>query len=148
MAHIGANRYFPSSGESYAGVYVPTLSFEVVRGKPSLIKSDGCMVGNGIVDETFDGNALVPFVHGMGLILEDLYQNILEPYYYGDSSSDIKLANSKLLASFRKLGETERPLPVGTRMFGGPGLFGPQLSLVACLLGPSFSTVQKASDVL
>ena len=34
----------------------------------------GYLVGNGVTDETFDGNALVPFAHGMGLISDDLYQ--------------------------------------------------------------------------
>ena len=32
------------------------------------------MVGNGVTDEEFDGNALVPFAHGMGLISSDLFQ--------------------------------------------------------------------------
>lgn len=32
------------------------------------------MVGNGVTDESYDGNALVPFAHGMGLISNDLYQ--------------------------------------------------------------------------
>ena len=32
------------------------------------------MVGNGVTDEEFDGNALVPFAHGMGLISNDLFQ--------------------------------------------------------------------------
>lgn len=32
------------------------------------------MVGNGVTDTVFDGNALVPFAHGMGLISDDLYQ--------------------------------------------------------------------------
>lgn len=32
------------------------------------------MVGNGVTDDEFDGNALVPFVHGMGLISDDLFQ--------------------------------------------------------------------------
>lgn len=32
------------------------------------------MVGNGVTDEVFDGNALVPFAHGMGLISDELYQ--------------------------------------------------------------------------
>ncbi|KAJ0622645.1 putative carboxypeptidase C [Helianthus annuus] len=44
--------------------------------------------------------------------------DILEPCYHGDSSSKIRLGTSNLPASFRKLGETERPLPVRTRMFG------------------------------
>lgn len=32
------------------------------------------MVGNGCTDDKFDGNALVPFAHGMGLISNELYQ--------------------------------------------------------------------------
>jgi serine carboxypeptidase-like clade I len=32
------------------------------------------MVGNGVCDVTFDGNALVPFAHGMGLISDDIYE--------------------------------------------------------------------------
>lgn len=32
------------------------------------------MVGNGVTDEVIDGNALVPFVHGMGLISDDLFE--------------------------------------------------------------------------
>ncbi|KAF8015378.1 hypothetical protein BT93_H1014 [Corymbia citriodora subsp. variegata] len=69
---------FYISGESYAGVYVPTLASEVVKGiqlgeKP-LINFKGYMVGNGLTDEKFDGNALVPFAFGMGLISNDIYE--------------------------------------------------------------------------
>lgn len=31
-------------------------------------------MGNGVADNEFDGNALVPFAHGMGLISDDLYE--------------------------------------------------------------------------
>ncbi|KAM0889414.1 hypothetical protein ACQ4PT_027724 [Festuca glaucescens] len=70
---------FYIAGESYAGVYVPTLSHEVVKGiqggaKPT-INFKGYMVGNGVCDTVFDGNALVPFAHGMGLISDDIYQS-------------------------------------------------------------------------
>ncbi|KAF5821981.1 putative carboxypeptidase C [Helianthus annuus] len=145
------------SGESYAGVYVPMLSYEVVKGLDAgvipTINFKGYMVGNGVADEVFDGNAIVPFAHGMGLISDELYEevvtvcegkyynstkpdceralskvdedvaginmyNILEACYHGDISSKISLGKSNLPASFRKLGETERPLPVRTRMFG------------------------------
>ncbi|KAF8015380.1 hypothetical protein BT93_H1015 [Corymbia citriodora subsp. variegata] len=34
----------------------------------------GYMVGNGIADEKFDGNAFVPFAFGMGLISSDIYK--------------------------------------------------------------------------
>ncbi|CAL9222352.1 unnamed protein product [Arabidopsis halleri] len=64
------------SGESYAGIYVPTLASEVKNKnvtKP-VINFKGYLVGNGVTDEVFDGNALVPFTHGMGLISDELYE--------------------------------------------------------------------------
>ncbi|TVU51395.1 hypothetical protein EJB05_02824 [Eragrostis curvula] len=69
---------FYIAGESYAGVYVPTLSHEVVKGirggiSPK-INFKGYMVGNGVCDTVFDGNALVPFAHGMGLISNEIYK--------------------------------------------------------------------------
>jgi len=40
------------------------------------------MVGNGVTAERkYDGNALVPFAHGMGLISDELY-NVRAPHFY------------------------------------------------------------------
>ncbi|KAL5206451.1 hypothetical protein ABZP36_034660 [Zizania latifolia] len=148
---------FYIAGESYAGVYVPTLSHEVVKGihggvKPT-INFKGYMVGNGVCDTVFDGNALVPFTHGMGLISDDIYQeahsachgnywnptsdkceravskvdtlidglniyDILEPCYHSTSIKEIIPENSRLPVSFKRLGVTDKPLPVRTRMLG------------------------------
>lgn len=71
---------FYISGESYAGIYVPTLASEVVKGikndtKP-IINFKGYMVGNGATDARFDGNALVPFAHGMGLISNKIFEKV------------------------------------------------------------------------
>ncbi|GMP48680.1 hypothetical protein CsSME_00015950 [Camellia sinensis var. sinensis] len=44
--------------------------------------------------------------------------NILEPCYHGTEILEMTTGNTKLPLSFRKLGETERPLPVRKRMFG------------------------------
>ncbi|KAK7295196.1 hypothetical protein RJT34_18101 [Clitoria ternatea] len=71
---------FYIAGESYAGVYVPTLAFEVYKGirsrRKPVINFKGYMIGNGVTDERFDGNALVPFVHGMGLISDSMYEDL------------------------------------------------------------------------
>lgn len=34
----------------------------------------GYLVGNGVCDSQFDGNALVPFAHGMGLISDIMFK--------------------------------------------------------------------------
>ncbi|OVA19087.1 Peptidase S10 [Macleaya cordata] len=148
---------FYISGESYGGVYVPTLASEVVKGidvglKP-VLNFKGYMVGNGVTDYIFDGNALVPFAHGMGLISDDMFQDanttcqgnfwapvnpacresldkvaeiitclnmfdILEPCYHRPEERKIETGDIRLPSSFRKLGETDRPLPVRKRMLG------------------------------
>ncbi|PNX69157.1 serine carboxypeptidase 20-like protein, partial [Trifolium pratense] len=35
----------------------------------------GYLVGNPVADEIFDGNALVPFAHGMGLISDETFED-------------------------------------------------------------------------
>ncbi|XP_020258633.1 serine carboxypeptidase 1-like [Asparagus officinalis] len=40
------------------------------------LKFKGYMIGNGCTDEQFDGDAFVPFAHGMGLISNDLFQEV------------------------------------------------------------------------
>ncbi|PON55216.1 Serine carboxypeptidase-like [Trema orientale] len=71
---------FYISGESFAGIYVPTLASQVAKGikngdKP-VINLKGYIVGNGVTDPNFDGNALVPFAHGMALISDDIYEEV------------------------------------------------------------------------
>ncbi|KAG8380319.1 hypothetical protein BUALT_Bualt06G0003300 [Buddleja alternifolia] len=73
-----ASNPFYIAGESYAGIYIPTLASELVKGiktgvKP-VINFKGYMVGNGVCDPGFDGNALVPFAHGMGLISDNMFK--------------------------------------------------------------------------
>ncbi|GAB2298159.1 Serine carboxypeptidase-like 20 [Dionaea muscipula] len=91
------------AGESYAGVYVPTLSAEVVKGLHSGVKPvinfKGYMVGNGVTDEEFDGNALVPFTHGMGLISNELYEEVIKECqgnYYLPTSENCQSLLSKV----------------------------------------------------
>uniref|UniRef100_A0A0D9XY96 Carboxypeptidase n=1 Tax=Leersia perrieri TaxID=77586 RepID=A0A0D9XY96_9ORYZ len=109
------NNPFYITGESYAGVYVPTLSHEVVKGirggvKPTInfkvhigqwkfFYYKGYMVGNGVCDTVFDGNALVPFAHGMALISDDIYQeahNACHGNYWNPSNDRCEIAVSKV----------------------------------------------------
>lgn len=59
---------FYISGESYAGVYVPTLAENIIKNSRSLINLKGIIVGNGLTDLEVDiENALVDFAYGHGL---------------------------------------------------------------------------------
>ena len=70
------------AGESYAGVYVPMFAAQIVRGNLRgdtglSINIQGYMVGNGVTDPVFDGNALVPYALGKSLIDRTLHSEII-----------------------------------------------------------------------
>lgn len=72
--------------------------------------------------------SIIRFIHMIFTFYNDNSQDIaglnvydiLEPCYHGTVAEDTIIDNPKLpsASSFRKLGETERPLPVRKRMFG------------------------------
>lgn len=68
------------SGESFAGVYVPLISQAVLDGNDAgqqpRLHLRGYLVGNGVTDPRFDGDALVPFAYGKSLISRDLYEQV------------------------------------------------------------------------
>ncbi|CAL0304580.1 unnamed protein product [Lupinus luteus] len=145
------------AGESFAGIYIPTLAQQIVQGfkagaKPKL-NFKGYLIGNGVTDDIIDGNAIVPFAHGMGLISDQIFEetksqcngkyygnhnltclkmvlkvdkvlgglneyDILEPCYHGSEKEVNTTSDNRLPLSFRKLGETDKPMPVRKRMFG------------------------------
>uniref|UniRef100_M8BQ28 Carboxypeptidase n=1 Tax=Aegilops tauschii TaxID=37682 RepID=M8BQ28_AEGTA len=84
---------FYISGESYAGIYIPTLADEVVKGgfchshcacevvcvslqSEVNVCIQGYLIGNGVTDLDYDLNSFVPFAHGMGLISTDLFEDV------------------------------------------------------------------------
>jgi len=85
---------FYISGESYAGIYVPTLAQQVMfhnQNHPkTMINLKGIIVGNGVTDEMYDGNAFIPFVWGHSLIPDYLYNELLKECEgnYWNSTSD------------------------------------------------------------
>ncbi|CAL0304582.1 unnamed protein product [Lupinus luteus] len=114
---------------------------------------EGYLIGNGVTDVLFDSNGIIPFVHGMGLISDQIFEDtknqcsgryyikpnltcikmllkvdkvleriniydILEPCYHDSFKQVNTTSNNSLPLSFRKLGETDKPMPVRKRMFG------------------------------
>lgn len=68
-------------GESYAGVYVPTLAQAIVQGNDAghqpHVNIQGYAVGNGVTDDEVDGNAIIPFAHGKALLSTRLYKDLM-----------------------------------------------------------------------
>jgi len=73
-----ANNDLFITGESYAGVYVPTLAIQILKNAPE-IKLKGIAVGNGVVGAAGqDGTRLsVEYLHGHALYSQSTYKNIM-----------------------------------------------------------------------
>ncbi|KAL1292041.1 hypothetical protein HN51_060504 [Arachis hypogaea] len=97
------NQFF-LAGESFAGIYVPTLANNIVKGiedarMQPIINFKGYMIGNGVCDDKFDGNALVPFAYGMGLISEEIFketESVCKGSYYNPQTKDCASQLSKV----------------------------------------------------
>lgn len=69
---------FYVSGESYGGVYVPTLSLKIFEaGKAFKGNMRGYLVGNGVFDWEEAANTQVPFQYGHGMMSTALYNQIV-----------------------------------------------------------------------
>eukprot|EP00658_Telonema_sp_P-2_P050345 TRINITY_DN3837_c0_g1_i11.p1 TRINITY_DN3837_c0_g1~~TRINITY_DN3837_c0_g1_i11.p1 ORF type:complete len:316 (+),score=69.46 TRINITY_DN3837_c0_g1_i11:133-1080(+) len=66
---------FYVSGESYAGVYVPTLAQQIFEGG-SKINMKGFLVGNGCFDAKIQAGSDMDYLWGHGLIPNTLHRNI------------------------------------------------------------------------
>ncbi|RZR91653.1 hypothetical protein BHM03_00019829 [Ensete ventricosum] len=63
----------------YAEYFVRFLTIHEDIPLTPLSSIQGYMVGNGVTDEAFDGDSLVPFAYGMGLISTNLFQVLFSP---------------------------------------------------------------------
>ncbi|VAI10658.1 unnamed protein product [Triticum turgidum subsp. durum] len=66
------------SGDSYSGLIIPSLAMKIAKGielgNERLINLKGVIAGNPLTDNTTTFNARVPFLHGMGIIPDELYE--------------------------------------------------------------------------
>ncbi|KAL6883575.1 hypothetical protein ACP4OV_010989 [Aristida adscensionis] len=67
------------AGDSYSGMIVPTVTYEIARAKEVGADPDinlkGYLVGNPVTDLGFDIPSTIPFAHGMGLISDEMYEH-------------------------------------------------------------------------
>ncbi|XP_014755513.1 serine carboxypeptidase-like 6 isoform X2 [Brachypodium distachyon] len=66
------------AGDSYSGIIIPSLAMEIAKGIESgderLINLKGVIAGNPVTDIRLDDNGQLPFLHGMGIIPDELYE--------------------------------------------------------------------------
>uniref|UniRef100_A0A915NAS6 Carboxypeptidase n=1 Tax=Meloidogyne javanica TaxID=6303 RepID=A0A915NAS6_MELJA len=73
------NNYLFISGESYAGVYVPSLCALIVDGQNEYpLKLTGMMIGNGYMNARLDIDTTIKFAYAHGLVDEKLWQLMRE----------------------------------------------------------------------
>ncbi|XP_023233629.1 lysosomal protective protein-like isoform X1 [Centruroides sculpturatus] len=76
---------FYISGESYGGIYIPTLSMRVFTG-PAKINFKGFAIGNGYLDVSFLGNSLIFFGYYHGLFGKNLWNDLTSNCCNGGAS--------------------------------------------------------------
>ncbi|KAL6906295.1 hypothetical protein ACP4OV_003896 [Aristida adscensionis] len=87
------------AGDSYSGMIVPTVTAQIVRGKEDgteqSLNLKGYLVGNPVTDHSFDNPSKIPFVHGMGLISNEMYEAYKKSCSAGDNiHQTVECANS------------------------------------------------------
>uniref|UniRef100_A0A0D9XRX7 carboxypeptidase D n=1 Tax=Leersia perrieri TaxID=77586 RepID=A0A0D9XRX7_9ORYZ len=69
-------------GDSYGGIIVPTLTLAIDEsnylGEKPHLNLKGYIAGNPVTDPQFDEDGKIPFLHGMGLISDELYKHAKE----------------------------------------------------------------------
>ncbi|CAO4365638.1 unnamed protein product [Caenorhabditis nigoni] len=70
------NREFWITGESYAGVYIPTLAVRILNDKFNFPNFKGVAIGNGALNFPNNYNTMVPFYYYHALVRDDLYNDV------------------------------------------------------------------------
>jgi serine carboxypeptidase-like clade 1 len=94
-----ASNEFYIAGESYAGIYVPTLA-RLILNEGKVANFAGVLVGNGVTSATYDDNFYwsdAVFAHGHGFLsdqtLEEVYAACVPPAGHPNSGDCARLAN-------------------------------------------------------
>jgi len=93
---------FYIAGESYAGIYVPTLAYRVAQ--DSSINFRGILVGNGVTDGYYDDlyNAFLPFLYGHALY-STTTQNEINMYCPNGLKPNGTLCNKAVQDAFQNM---------------------------------------------
>ncbi|KAG0713155.1 Lysosomal protective protein [Chionoecetes opilio] len=82
------NNSFFLTGESYAGIYIPTLAVRVLKGQEKFpINLQGYAIGNGLSSKDLNEDSLIFFAYYHGLFGDDLWDRLVEHCCTGGSAS-------------------------------------------------------------
>uniref|UniRef100_A0A7E4W707 Carboxypeptidase n=1 Tax=Panagrellus redivivus TaxID=6233 RepID=A0A7E4W707_PANRE len=76
---------FYITGESYGGIYIPTLAVKVAADKTNFPAFKGVAIGNGIYSFPLNYNTMVPLFYYHGLIRNKLYSDVVTNCCKGNS---------------------------------------------------------------
>ncbi|XP_072374734.1 lysosomal protective protein-like [Scyliorhinus torazame] len=93
---------FYVTGESYGGVYVPSLTLKIANG-PAKINLKGFAVGNGLSSTYFNDQSVVYFGYYHGLFGDTLWQNLNNYCCLGGSCNFVTNSNSNCRESVNKV---------------------------------------------
>ncbi|KAF1766285.1 hypothetical protein GCK72_006241 [Caenorhabditis remanei] len=71
-------RDFWITGESYAGVYIPTLAVHILNDKANFPNFKGVAIGNGALNFPNNYNTMVPLYYYHALVRDDLYNDVAQ----------------------------------------------------------------------
>ncbi|XP_033113452.1 lysosomal protective protein-like [Anneissia japonica] len=80
------------TGESYAGVYVPTLAVKILEGN-NTINMQGFAIGNPLVSRPLNVNSLMYFAFWHGIVGAQLWEEMLQYCCTGDDCTFYKTTN-------------------------------------------------------
>ena len=81
-----SNAFFVT-GESYAGIYVPTLATQILRNSPD-INLQGFAIGNGYLDEVMLGDSLILFGYFHGVYGRTVWSNLVSSCCHANSTAN------------------------------------------------------------
>ncbi|KAE9549174.1 hypothetical protein FO519_007622 [Halicephalobus sp. NKZ332] len=79
------NHDFYITGESYGGVYIPTLAVKVAADKTNFPHFKGIAISNGLYDIILNYNTRIPLYYYHGLIRQNLYDEVVTTCCNGNS---------------------------------------------------------------
>uniref|UniRef100_A0ACD5X5L9 Uncharacterized protein n=1 Tax=Avena sativa TaxID=4498 RepID=A0ACD5X5L9_AVESA len=98
---------FYVGGDSRAGKLVPfvaqKISEDIEAGLSPVINLKGYLVGNPITGERVDAESRVPFLHGTGIISDQLYETIREHCSAGDYYNSKNVLCAQAIGKFNQL---------------------------------------------